>query len=156
MNQSNRNRVVSLFPTKAIPPPSGWAARKKRVWREVVGAFDAGYFRASDRCTLAAYIDALVLHADMAERIDREGPILTDANGRRYAHPACAIQNQAAVRIATLGSKLRVHASARMRSEDAFAAARKSPSSIRPPWGFDAHGDGDDDNPDSLDRRYFD
>jgi hypothetical protein len=43
-----------------------------------------------------------------------------------------------------------------MRSEDAFAAARKSPSSIHAPWDFDSRADGNDDDPDSLYRRYFD
>lgn len=154
MPAPNRKRVVDLFATRPVPPPSEWGAKKKRLWREVVGAFSPDYFRASDRRVLCAYIDAVDLHDRMGELIDREGAVLVDGNGRKYPNPAASVQHQAALRIASLGGKLRIHASARMRSDSAHALANKTPSSVRPPWDFDDR-DGETKQ-ECIEHKYFD
>lgn len=134
MTQAARSPVITLYPTKAIPPPSDWPARKKRLWREIVGAFSIDYFRSSDRRVLVAYVDALAMHADLTEALDRDGAVLIDKHGRKYANPAAMLVNQTSARIASLGTKLRIHASARTRTDAAAALANKRPSSVRPPW----------------------
>ncbi|MFP4906329.1 phage terminase small subunit P27 family, partial [Paraburkholderia sp. BR14261] len=154
MSSTRHDNVVTLRAARAIPPPSRWPERKKRLFRAITGAFALDYFKASDRPVLIAYCEALDLHELASAQLDAEGAVLTDRTGRKYANPAAAIVSQAAARIASLGGKLRIHPASRMRSSDAYVAAKRAPSAIRPPWEY---RDRDEEAEEAAQaERYFD
>ncbi|RAR51464.1 P27 family predicted phage terminase small subunit [Paraburkholderia unamae] len=130
---ATRNPPLTLAPSRPLPPPRGMRPEGRKVWRAIVGSFPASFFRPSDEPLLTAYVAAALTHAEAAKAIARDGLFMTH-NGQVYANPAVAVARQAAMTLATLGTKARINPSSRMRSEDAHALARRTPNGTRRPW----------------------
>ncbi|SAK40621.1 Phage terminase, small subunit [Caballeronia temeraria] len=129
------------FPIAPPPiPPRSWGRSATRLWNRVLASFPEGHFRASDSEDLAVYVRAALEVEELEATIAKEGRVLTDeTTKRRYAHPACVLRDRAAARLASAGSKLRLHLSSRMRSEDANTASKQPAAQRMRPWESNAY-----------------
>lgn len=136
---SGKPREPSTKPIAPPPiPPRSWGRPEGALWRRILASFPEGHFRDSDSADLAAYVRAWIEGDDLEAVIAQEGRVLTDAKtGRRYANPACVLRDRAWSRLRDAGTKLRLHLSSRMRSEDANTATKNPASGNRRPWDYE-------------------
>lgn len=126
---------LSVVSHKPLAPPRGMSPEGRKLWRQIVGSFPPDYLRPSDAEPLRQYVEAMLSHNAACETLRREGFVLT-ANGVPRLHPAAVLMRQCAATVAQLGGKLRLHASARTRTDVAATAANRPPSSVRKPWEY--------------------
>jgi P27 family predicted phage terminase small subunit len=114
-------REARPFPLAPPPvPPRSWGRSERSLWRRILASYPEGHFRDSDSADLAVYVRAVLEVEELETTIANEGRVLTDeTTRRRYSHPACVLRDRACARLAAAGTKLRLHLSSRMRSEDA-------------------------------------
>lgn len=91
--QGRRQAEAALRPASAKLKPPEWldkAARKE--WRRVVKLLEGtGLLTDADVNTLAAYCDAAARYAEAAERVAREGLVLTNSKGDPIQNPAVIV-----------------------------------------------------------------
>jgi P27 family predicted phage terminase small subunit len=117
-------------PSRLKAPPN-LPAPARVIWREVVNAFPADYFHASDRALLACYVCVAANAAEASRILAAEG--FTYMLGtRRFQHPAVAVRSSCIASMTTLAVKLRLSASSRMRADTAKTKADARPDSKRP------------------------
>lgn len=115
-----------------ISPPDWLARAGAVVWREVVNSLPANYFRPSDEPLLAAYCTSTACYREAAEIVGRDGMILENDRGTKYANPANAMMLAHASSMAQLAVKLRLCPSARYDREKKGVKGIKDGGGERP------------------------
>jgi P27 family predicted phage terminase small subunit len=100
------------------PParPSWLTAFGRRVWNRVVRELEpSGLLSPVDRDTLAAFCDAASFARDARDQIRRDGLTVRGQNGEMVRHPAFMMWRQSVALVESLGTKLALNPSARLR-----------------------------------------
>ena len=100
------------------PParPSWLSPFGRRVWDRVVKELEPfGLLSVVDRDTLAGYCDAAGFAREARDQIRRDGLTVRGQNGEPVRHPAFMMWRQSLALVESLGSKLALNPSARLR-----------------------------------------
>jgi P27 family predicted phage terminase small subunit len=98
--------IVAGKVTNAPPPPAWLSRLGKAEFRKVVAIMmERNHLTDADLGTVAAYADAMAQLADSTRQINRDGMVITTANGLRK-HPAISIQINARNQIRQLAAEL--------------------------------------------------
>lgn len=131
----DRTHILAAPP---IEPPRGWGDRQKRMLFKVwANEWPADFFKQANVPALVTAVDAWCEYREMSALVEQEGLILTDRYARRYLNPACVARDRAWTRYREAATKLRLHLSARVRSEVADTASRKQGAGSVRPWEYD-------------------
>ncbi len=121
-------------------PIAGLSEYECEIWRQITISLPADWFRPSDLPLLASYCQAHAEHEQARAGIEKDGLMIKGSKGRPYKNPLISVRHQAALRMATLATKMRLCQSARYdkmkaatATKGANTAAPKS-NTITPPW----------------------
>jgi P27 family predicted phage terminase small subunit len=95
-------------------PPDYVSNYAREVWDRVIGSMPSTVYTAADQDLLAAYCVASDLHRSAAMQAGREGAVIPgEGEGRSYVNPCIKVLNEAAQKMAMIGSRLGLDPAAR-------------------------------------------
>lgn len=101
-------------PTGRPLPPDYLEDYAVEVWHRVTGSMPEKIYTAADQDLLAAYCIAAALHREAAIELKTEGIVIPgDGEGRSYVNPCVKVLNEAAQKMAVIGSRLGLDPTAR-------------------------------------------
>jgi P27 family predicted phage terminase small subunit len=103
-------------------PLAGLSEYECELWRQITISLPADWFRPSDLPLLASYCQAHAEHDQARAGIEKDGLIIKSSKGRDYKNPLISVRHQAALRMATLATKMRLCQSARYDKNKAASA----------------------------------
>lgn len=84
------------------------------VWVRVIGSMPSSVYTAADQDLLAAYCVAADLHRQAVKQVALEGAVIPGGGeGRSYVNPCVKVLNEAAQKMALIGSRLGLDPAAR-------------------------------------------
>ena len=121
-------RPVDIQPKQKPRPLPGMTAPARAVWKRVVDAHPAEFFKPQHLDQLRAYCEAAALHKQATSEIAKQGAVITQRNGVVKANPWCTIQTTAAQTMASMGTKLGINNNSTRKSGE---IEEKKPASKR-------------------------
>lgn len=91
-------------------PPQKLNADAVQYWPAIVGSKRATAWTDSDLLLACQLARDLAMIEQLSDTLEAEGDILTDAKGKKYAHPAGNLLDQASRRIISTQRALQLHA----------------------------------------------
>jgi P27 family predicted phage terminase small subunit len=73
------------------PPPNHLSKESKQIWSEIVKGWE---ILESDFTVLRIALESFDRLQEARRVIDKEGMILVDGKGKKYAHPALAVEKE--------------------------------------------------------------
>lgn len=92
------------------PPPQKLSEDAMRFWPAIVGSKRPTAWSDSDLLLACQLARDLAMIEQLSETLETEGGILEDAKGKKYAHPAANLLDQATRRTVTTTRALQIHA----------------------------------------------
>jgi P27 family predicted phage terminase small subunit len=106
--------VPAKAPVPSIPPPKGMSKPAAAEWRRTVNLLaSAGVVSELDVNALTIYCNAIAMHRQAQEQIDKLGPVVVGSTGTPIKNPYLLVQKEAWERIKTLQAELGLTPSAR-------------------------------------------
>lgn len=94
---------------KALDPTQPLNERAMAYWPRIVKAKRASAWTGVDLAIATALARDLGAIEELAEELERDGHTLTDSKGKKYAHPAANLLDQATRRTVTTTRVLQIH-----------------------------------------------
>lgn len=130
---ARKKAAPPMYQRTKAPAPDGLPESGKTLWRQIVAGFDFEHFSPADLPLLEEFIRCRLMIDDCNKELAANGLFVDGPSGIK-PHPAVMIRDAQVRNMATLGAKLRLPVSSRIRAES--ASTRPSGIGVAP-WEMD-------------------
>ena len=113
--------------TPKITPPESMTADGKKLWKQLVESIPNENLCLSDMPILEIYCETMVTFRKSKQHVDLQGEvIISESTGNNMVNPWFTVMINAAGRITSLSTKLRLSPSSRMKADNTKGQLAKS------------------------------